>query len=178
MQLTEEQHQLVEAAHGWPVDVRDPQTDRVYVLLPVELYQRVRNLVETNGPLQSTATAPASSEPPQRPSISEVKPLRVVVRQLPTPPEVAERVSKRKKEMGWLWPRKCAQQYEDALKIGYYYGGQCVAVLYTKEGPVIVAAGRRDSDEFDAQLAHLSPEERSNAARDWPRPWNDPDHLI
>ncbi len=110
--------------------------------------------------------------------MAEVQPLRVVVRQLPTPPEVAEIVRKRTKEMGWGWRRKDAQQYEDALKIGYYYGGQCVAVLRTSEGPVIVAAGRRDSDEFDAQLAYLSPQERSSAYRDWPRLWNDPDHLI
>ncbi len=178
MRLTEEQHQLVEAAHGRPVDVRDPQTNRAYVLLPVELYQRVRDLVEKNGPPQRTGPAPASSEPPQGPSMAEVQPLRVVVRQLPTPPEVAEIVRKRTKEMGWGWRRKDAQQYEDALKIGYYYGGQCVAVLRTSEGPVIVAAGRRDSDEFDAQLAYLSPQERSSAYRDWPRLWNDPDHLI
>src|SRR5437588_8812639 len=100
MRLTEEQHRLVEAAEGRPIDVFDPRTDRNYVLLPAELYQRVQNLVEKNGPPQRTAPAPASSESPQAPSVSEVKPLRVVVRQLPTPTEVAEMVARRKKEMG------------------------------------------------------------------------------
>jgi hypothetical protein len=164
MQLTEEQHLLVEAAQGHPVDVRDPHTNRAYVLLTAELYQRVRDLVEAGGPPpQATGSPPAS----------ETIPLRVVLRKLPTPPEVAQAVQRRCRQLGF-WRRKYVQEVEDELKFQYYYGGQYVAYLQTEEGPVVVAAGRLESETFGHQLDALSPENRRAIHYAVPTIWNDP----
>ena len=44
--LTEEQRKALEARPGGPIEVVDPATNRVYVLVTAEAYQRVRNLLE------------------------------------------------------------------------------------------------------------------------------------
>ncbi len=46
--LTAEQHQAIEDAGGQPVRVEDPETRTTYVLLNVELYERIRTLVESD----------------------------------------------------------------------------------------------------------------------------------
>jgi hypothetical protein len=173
MRLTEEQHLLVEAAQGKPVDVLDPRTDRSYVLLPAEHYQRFKDLEEGRGVAEPAPTTHGVSGTPSPAPAPNDGPLRVALRALPTPSEVAAIVQKRCQELG-VWRRKYVQEVEDEFKLQYYYGGRCVAYLRTSEGPVIVAAGRRDSDAFDRQLSYLTTEERYGAIRDWPSPWNDP----
>jgi hypothetical protein len=171
MRLTEEQHRDVEAAQGKPVDVVDPQTQQAYVLLPAELYQRVRDLVEREG-MRAAPGAPPASEPPRIPLPPEGQPMRVKVRALPTPPEVAEEVKKSCRRVGF-WRRKYVQQVEDELKLQYYFGGQAVSYLYTREGLVVVAAGDRNSDAYDRLLSFLPPEERRQAILDFPFRWHD-----
>src|SRR5262245_43706981 len=171
MKLTEEQHCAVEAAQGKPVEVIDPQTQRTYVLLSSEQYQRVRGLVE--GPEAGRAPVlPPEPEPPKNPLIPEKGPMRVKVRDLPTPPELAAEAKRYCKQLGTCW-RKDVLEAEDELKVQYYFGGQAVSYLRTKEGPVIVAAGYRDSDAYDQLLAFLPAEERRRVILDFPSKWND-----
>jgi hypothetical protein len=47
LQLTEEQRRAVAEAEG-PVRVMDPQTHATYVLLPEDVYERVRALVDVD----------------------------------------------------------------------------------------------------------------------------------
>ncbi len=171
MKLTEEQHRAVEAAQGKPVDVLDPQTQRTYVLVAAELYQRMRQFIDKEGTRQGSQAAPFPAEgaaflPPPG------QPLRLKLRALPTPPEVAEELKKHCQRLG-LWRRKYAQQAEDTLKLQYYFGGQAVAYLPTKDGPVIVAAGEQYSEAYVQLFAFLTPEERQQAIRDFPSRWND-----
>jgi hypothetical protein len=56
IELTEEQRLLVERHVSQPVEVVDPRTNRRYVLLARELYERVRSLLGPN-------PAPAPREP-------------------------------------------------------------------------------------------------------------------
>jgi len=44
--LTEEQRRLVEAEQGRPVDVLDPSTNRTYVLIARDQFERVRELLD------------------------------------------------------------------------------------------------------------------------------------
>jgi hypothetical protein len=46
--LTDEQHRAIQDAGGSPVHVEDPATKTTYVLLTVELYERIRALVESD----------------------------------------------------------------------------------------------------------------------------------
>jgi hypothetical protein len=98
--------------------------------------------------------------------------MRVKLRELPTPPEVAEEVKKSCRRVGF-WRRKYVQQVEDELKLQYYFGGQAVSYLHTNEGPVVVAAGDRASDAYDRLLAFLPPQERRQAILDLPSRWHD-----
>jgi hypothetical protein len=56
IELTEQQRQAVEAGQGRPVEVVDPVTHRLYLLVAVELYDRVRPLLDEGSP-------PATQEP-------------------------------------------------------------------------------------------------------------------
>jgi hypothetical protein len=146
MRLTDEQHQLIEAAQGKPVEVLDPQTSRAYVLLSQEVYQRLRDLVGWRFA-------------PPLPEGSEAKAMRVKLRDLPMASEVAERVQKRCRELGFS-RRRYVQEIEEEAKLQYHFGGQYVGYLRTDEGGVIVAAtDQPDSDAFQQQLACVSPEE-------------------
>src|SRR5437868_5451706 len=59
LQLTEQQRQALEAGRGRPVEVVDPVTSRVYVLVAAETYERVRDVME------EAAHAPAAEPSPQ-----------------------------------------------------------------------------------------------------------------
>ena len=168
MQLTAEQSQAIEAAGGRPVEVVDPQTQRTYVLLSAEAYQPVRDLVEGRQPEGPRPEAPAS--------IAEGQPMRVKVRELPMPPEVAERVKKCCKKLGF-WRRRYVAEVEDELQLQYHFGGQYVGILRSKEGPIIVAAGILD-EAFDLQLASLPPPERQEVMLYPVDRWNDSMSLI
>jgi hypothetical protein len=159
MRLTEEQARELRQSAG-PVEVTDPTGDRVYVLLPVEVYGRVRELVESAGPAPPPAEAKA-----------EVKPLRQRLRDLPVPAEVAERARERCRELGIWWAYQ-KQWILDRLLLQWHYGGRYVKYLPTEEGPVILAAGDLD-ETFDRQLAFVSPEDRRAALLDYIDPWDD-----
>lgn len=167
MQLTEEQQQLVEAAHGQPVEFVDPRSNRRYVLVPAELYHRP-------DPRLAAADVPRSALPPE---VARGEPLRIKLRELPMPPEVAEEARRYCKQLG-LWRRRYVQEVEDEAKLSYYFGGQYVAYLKSKAGPIVVAAGRQDSDSFQRQLDALAPEERRQVILWLPSVWNDPDSQI
>jgi hypothetical protein len=83
IELTEGQRQALEQGQGGPVEVVDPATKQRYVLLRAELYDRVRPLLER--------TQPQGPSPPATPPSTlpvELRPARVRLRDLPTPPEV------------------------------------------------------------------------------------------
>lgn len=114
MHLTEEQHRAIEAAQGRPVEIVDPRTNRIYVLVPAEEYQRVRELRSH----EPAATGPAGKPAyfPKVPGLEEGKPMRVHLRSLPTPPEVVERAKEFCKYLG-LWRKKLVKEVEDEAKL-------------------------------------------------------------
>jgi hypothetical protein len=162
MQLTEEQHRLVEAAGDQPVEVVDPQSNRAYVLVPAELFEHIR-------PALSCPAAPLSPLPPEA---VRGEPMRIKLRELPMPPEVAERVRQYCKQYHF-WRKRYVQEIEDEAKFSYYFGGWAAVTLRSKEGPIIVAAGRVESDEFGRQLDALPPGERRQVCYCFPPMWDD-----
>jgi hypothetical protein len=69
--LSNEQRQAIEEQHGGPVLVVDGVTHEQYVLLPAEIYQRLRLFVEAEGfdiretyPLQDNVAAEAGWDDP------------------------------------------------------------------------------------------------------------------
>ena len=46
IELTEPQQQALDSQRGAPLHIIDPRTSEAYVLLPVDLYERVKELVE------------------------------------------------------------------------------------------------------------------------------------
>lgn len=162
MQLTEEQQQLVEAAHGQPVEFVDPRSQRRYVLVPAELYHRP-------DPRLAAEEVPRSALPPE---VARGEPLRIKLRELPMPSEVAARARRRCKELG-LRLRRSVQELEDELQFQYYFGGQYIGYLKSKHGPIIVAAGRLASESFRSQLDAVPFEERRKVIKWLPPVWND-----
>lgn len=159
IQLTEVQSQAVQARQGKPVDLVDPATQRRYVLIERERYERVRELMEHGLPA-TDFTSPCASK--------EKSPERVRLRDLPTPPEVldeAERCCNR-----FAWNR---QEVVDQLKLQYYYGGQVIYRVRSAEGPVIVPVPERLRDTPDLRYVLLTPEERPSACLEVPSPWRD-----
>jgi hypothetical protein len=63
IELTESQRQALHAERGMPVDVVDPATRQRYVLLAREQYERVRAILEQQGPGEEP-TADDSAIPP------------------------------------------------------------------------------------------------------------------
>ncbi len=59
--LTELQRQAIEAQQSRPVEVIDPATNQVYVLVAVEAYERMRALLERP---PGAAAAPPAEIPP------------------------------------------------------------------------------------------------------------------
>ena len=64
IELTEEQRRLVEAEHGKPVDVIDPATNRNYVLLAREMYEKVRSVLSPEPGLPPEEGTAADIIPP------------------------------------------------------------------------------------------------------------------
>jgi hypothetical protein len=169
--LTDQQRQAIEAQQGRPVEVVDPVTKRTYLLIAAETYERFRDVLESKqsaGLLETPAAA--ASEGPQ--GAAEPSPMRQPLKDLVTPPEVAEEARRYCKKLG-LSRKKYRVWAEDELKLQYYFGGRYVGFLNTAEGMVVVAAGRLGSEEFDRQLAALSPQERQNVILDAPCRWHD-----
>ncbi|HEV3258862.1 MAG TPA: hypothetical protein VG013_18475 [Gemmataceae bacterium] len=168
IELTDEQRQAVRAQQGQPVEVIDLATGQHYVLFAREQYERVRWLLERGASARSLAPAAATAGPDG----AEGQPMRVRIRELLTPPEVVAEAEQHCRKLG-LTRRNLRQGIEDELKLQYYFGGKYVGFLRTEEGPVVVAAGRLDSAEFDRQLGALTEEERRRVMLDVPSVWND-----
>src|SRR5438094_684948 len=100
IQLTEEQSQAVAAQQGRPVEVIDPVRRRSYVLIAAEAYQRVRDMLEA----EDRPAQPAASVPPPNtsaaPMLAEIRPMRQRLKDLVTPPEVAEEARRYCKQLG------------------------------------------------------------------------------
>src|SRR5689334_17295057 len=60
--LTDDQRQVLQAGHGHPIDVIDPATQRRYVLLAREQYERIRPLLEEG--TEDPQPGPALDIPP------------------------------------------------------------------------------------------------------------------
>jgi hypothetical protein len=169
MRLTDEQHRLIEAAQCRPVEVPDPLTYRVYVLLPAEVYHSVRGVVEAR---PGQAGHSASARPPGLPSPAAGSALPMRLRDMPLPPEVPEKVGNHCRRLG-LRRRSYVQKVEEELKLQYYFGGQYVAYVRSADGPVIVASGNPESEEFGKQLDALAPEARRQTSYAMPNVWKD-----
>jgi hypothetical protein len=163
IELTDAQRQALQGVQAWPVVVVDPTTNKSYVLLAREQYERVRSLLEGG------AGQPPPAEPPPIPSgTPERRPLRQRIRDLPLPPEVAVEAERYCKRLG-LWRKSSRLEVEDQMKLQHYYGGMWIAELRTDEGPVVVAAGQDLGDPlFHQPLSVLTPEERRRVVIDSP----------
>jgi hypothetical protein len=163
IELTDQQEQAVK--EGRPIEIADPQSARAFVLLAREQYERIRFLLE--GSPEPGLSAPGT--PAATPSPGEGKPQRVRLRDLPTPPEVAEQAKQSCRKYGWN-----RQDVEDQLKLQYYYGGQSIYILSTSQGPVVIPIEERYKDTPDLRYALLTPEERPHAGLTIPSCWHDP----
>jgi hypothetical protein len=102
--------------------------------------------------------------------------VRQQLRDLPTPPEVAEAAQRFRKRLGWEW--RPLRAIEDELKLQYYYGGQEIRCLFGKDGPIIVAIYRGDDEDYRNQLQALSAQEKQEAVVLVPSVFNDPNAEI
>lgn len=163
IELTEEQRQALQAEQGKPVDVVDPATQRRYVLLAQEQYERLRSLLDQPpaAPSESPPAAAVGAKP-------EGKPLRQHVRELLLPPDVAAEMHRYCTRLG-SWKAKNRRQMEEQMKLQHFYGGKWIAYLRTKDGIVVVAAADTIGDpSFERQLSFLTAEERRTAIIDSP----------
>jgi hypothetical protein len=166
IELTDAQRQELRREPGKPVEVIDPATQQRYVLLDREQYERVRPLLE-GGPGQGE---PSPAPAPLCPQEGEVP--RVRLRDLPTPPEVAEEAARWCRKPG-LWGKRNRREVEEQLKLQYYYGGQAVYVLRGSEGPIVIAIPERFRDVPGLRYVLLTPEERPHACLEAPSVWGD-----
>jgi hypothetical protein len=95
-----------------------------------------------------------------------------LLRNLPTPPELAEAVDICCRHAGYGPRGRDRRRVEDELKLQYYYGGWDVAYLPTPEGLVVVAAGECESDAFGKALDGLPAAERRRVVYYVPGRWN------
>jgi hypothetical protein len=166
MKIELSDRQAQEVMQGRPVEVIDPESDRAFVVVTRELYERVRPLLE-GGPER----APPSPSPAV-PSPGEGQPPRVRLRDLPAPPEVVEEAARWCKKYGWQG-KKNRQEVEEQLKLQYHYGGQAVYILRTPEGAVVIPIGEQYKDTPDLRYVLLTPEERLHASLEVPPCWRD-----
>src|SRR5438552_3002210 len=120
LELTDQQEQAVK--QGRPVEVVDPTSDRAFVVVARESFERVRGLLEGGlepGPAPPVSPAAAA---PATPFPGDSKTLRVCLRDLPTPPELAEDIERLAKKRGY-WRKKDQRELEEELKLQFYYGG-------------------------------------------------------
>src|SRR5207247_11091081 len=121
IELTDQQEQAVK--QGRPVEVVDPTSDRAFVVVARESFEPVRGFFERslkNGPAPSVSSAVAA---PTTRSPAETKPLRVCLRDLPTPPELVEDIERIGKKRG-CWKKKDQRELEEELKLQCDYGGR------------------------------------------------------
>jgi hypothetical protein len=165
IELTPEQRQSLQAHPDLPVEVIDPATQRRYVLVAREQFDRLQ----------------PAPEPPQleRRSTRPAAPLNIPQRleDLPTPPELLEEARRYQRKLS-LYGKKWLQEIVEEMKLQYYYGGWFIRVLPTPKGRVVVALHRGDDEEYQRQVEALTPEQRQQAVVTTPTIWNDPNSLL
>jgi hypothetical protein len=154
IELTPEQTQAVQDHPEGPIAVVDPTSQREYVLMSREQYDQLQG-----SPL---IKHPAGRTPPVPQRLAD----------LPTPPEVAEEARRQYAQRRW-WDRRSLNDFENAFKLQYYYGGHWICYLRSKQGLEIVIVHNGDDEEFHRQYRALSPEQRVRAACMCPRVWKD-----
>jgi hypothetical protein len=117
-------------------------------------------------------TEPTPPEPAASPPKRERPPVPVLLRDLPLPPEVVPHLDAYCRRYRLRKPKE-RQEVEEELKLQYYFGGDYVLVLETREGGQVVAAGDVGSEEFGAQFESLSPTVRREAYWWAPPVWGD-----
>ncbi len=90
---------------------------------------------------------------------------------LPMPPEVAAEAQRHALQRGLRG--KWRRELEEQLKLQFYFGGLCVSYIRTSRGIVVVAAGRSGSQEYQEQLARVTPEQRADLILAIPSRWID-----
>ncbi len=88
------------------------------------------------------------------------------------PPELQKVVEDTCKE--WKCRKPAARlDVEEDIKLQHFFGGQAVAYVTTPQGLLIVATGELGTEDFSAQLALLSREERRQVTIYSPSIWNE-----
>jgi hypothetical protein len=167
IELTEEQRRTVEQEAGRPVEVVDPGTERSYMLIPREAYEKVRDVLEGGSEkAEPPSSAPASEFP------EEANPQRVLLNNLPAPPELVAEAERRRKKLGF-WGKKARQELLEECKLQYYFGGQPIYTLQTAEGLLVIPIPERYRNTPGRKDILLTPAERPKACFDVPSPLDD-----
>jgi hypothetical protein len=169
VELSEQERQALAETPNQAIEVIDPISGRIYVLLNLETYENYSGKKNLSRPIERP-------DLPSTPSSDEGKPLRQRLRDLPFPPEVTEAAQRYCKKLN-LWGSGYRKEMFDRFLLQWYYGGKYIGYLSTPDGPIIVAAGRLD-EAFDRQLAAVTPEERRQVILEPMDPWNDSVTLI
>jgi hypothetical protein len=168
IQMSDEQQQALAA--GQPVEVVDSASQLPVIVVAADRYrQRIKKITEE----EMHPTQPAAQEKgPKLPS------LPCHVRDLPTPPDIAE-YARNHCAKWYFWRRKKHQAtMEDYLKLGYYFGGGYIGYLRNPTGYVVVAAGRLESEEFGKQLDNLPDRVRRQVMLFLPPRWIEEDSFF
>ena len=167
IQLTEQQRQAIEVQRGEPVEVVDPITLQVYVLVAVETFDRIRSLV--NG---DTDQVPNPNGSPPGKSSGEGESDRVRLNDLPTPPEVLEEVERWCAKHGRRG-REGKRAVEEKFKLQFHFGGRAIYLLNTPEGSVVLPIAERHRNTPDLRYVLLTADERPGACLTIPPRWRD-----
>ena len=160
IELTPEQREAV--AQGEPVRVVDEATQDALVLMRAEVFDRMAGL-----PGHS-----AQHTVPPAPLRAYQQPVRVCLRELPTPPEVAAEAERWVKQYGRSG-KNGRRDAEDRFKLQYYYGGQEVYTVRTAGGLVVIPIPEQYQSTPDLRYRLLTAAERTTACLEVPPPWND-----
>jgi hypothetical protein len=95
----------------------------------------------------------------------------VYVRDLPTPPEVAEAVASYCTRCRYSGRKK--QKVEDQFKLAFYYGGRCIGSLQTPRGPAVVLSDHLTQEECAEVRRSLPGRERQALIYEVVPPWDD-----
>jgi hypothetical protein len=158
IELTSEQRQAILAHPGGPIDVIDPTTQRIYVLVAREEYEKGR--------------AFQRADPPEEERQQAALAVPQCLADLPTPAEVADAVKRSYTRWRKLGGKSLAT-IEEELKLQYYYGGQSVNYLRTPRGIVVMAVGHCGTSDYRRQLDALPAELRPQLLLAIPSRWND-----
>jgi hypothetical protein len=162
IELNEQQEQALQ--QGRMVEIIDPAARHVYVLMAPERREAVPPPPVCEPKEDVSATGfPA---PPSGPGDLSVP--RVRLRDLPMPPEVIEEAKKWCKKN-----RRDRRNTEEELQLQYYFGGQAIYVVRTKDGSVVIPIVERYRGTEGLRYVLLTPKERSEACYTIPSRWND-----